>query len=152
MALIYENGWRSVVKDTKKYLKYIEEASNYNYPDAMIKLAQCCKEGKITEQDYEKSASLYFNVFKKFFNNSSQLSSCEKNFLEILHEKKIFWTTEYHPYWNGKKNLNSQIVSLLLISKYRKESLCNSSFLVKGIAFKIIQHLCHFQQKNPSLY
>jgi hypothetical protein len=79
----------------------------------------------------------------------------KNNFQESLkkHLTKISWREKYHQCWllggEIQNELNEKVLTLLLVSKHRRESkLKEKSFLVRGITINIIQHLCHLYQLN----
>ena len=91
--------------------------------------------------DFEKAAHFLFSSYNIKKDEDSFLK-----FVEFIEENKVNWKEEYHIHWQSFHDLNSQIVTLFLISKFRKQSKFKKilePLLVKGITKKIIKFLCH---------
>lgn len=71
--------------------------------------------------------------------------------LDDIHKKnKVEWRKECHQLWNfeNKEEIDEVILTVLLVSKHRKESsFVGTKLLVKGITMYIIKFICHLNQK-----
>ena len=149
LALIYFEGFPDfgVKKDIKKAVELWSRASLLNHPSSTFNLALIYEDGKVVPRDLEKSASLYFKVFQSSNKERDVLS----NFLSIVSHNKVCWKKRYHPHYpfSNKPFLDSQIVTLFLLSKFRKLSSVKfvSDFLIKGITKIILKFLCTINQK-----
>jgi TPR repeat protein len=138
LGLIYEKGCENLKIDFPKAIGYYHLASKDKpHPKSFKRLSSI----HIKIGDFENGAKFLFQY--------CSLKSSFKKLIELLDLYPISWKKEYHPYWYAETDLNQNfLLVILLISKFRNES--SSSFvksvLVKGIANKIIQYLCHFKQ------
>jgi tetratricopeptide (TPR) repeat protein len=139
LAIYYENN-----EDYEKSIEILNRGVELNHPNAMKRLGEIYLNGKKNiEKNIDKSA---FYFFKAFETTSNSFDS--DKFRYILRGKQVEWREQYHNHWNAPKDLNLQIILLLLISKKRKSSknLLIPNLFVKGIAMKVIKFLCHFMQ------
>ena len=138
LGLIYERG-EQVEIDLEKSIKLYQSASkNKSHPDSLKRLFFIFDKNG----DFEKSASLLFEI--------CHLKNVFKELVAYFKKKPVNWQTKYHQHWPLEIDGKSTIRIVLLISKYRKESLFLSvkSGLVKGVAMKIVNYLCHLKQKK----
>ena len=150
LANIYYFGKSGVKKDLNKASELYLKAAELNSVKAMFFLSDIFENKsnlKEVQTDYDKST---FFLFKALENNSNQ---CDKEFfeshlLERIQRLKVNWKKEYHSFWKSEKGLNQQIITILLISKFRSLAFppIVSKVLVKGITLNIVKFLCHFRQ------
>ena len=126
----------------KKAVQLYEKAAQLGNIASMKNLALIYETGKKSvDKDLEKCAHFYFQIFKL-----GDKSFLEK-FLKVLNSNKIEWREEYHLHWKSPKNINRQILVILLVSKFRKQSSVDSvTSFSKVIAMKLIKFLCHMRQ------
>ena len=144
LACIYLRG-EGVKMNLEKSVELFERSTKLGCTIAMSNLAwvyQCCEN---IEKDLEKSAHYYF---RHFVCEKSETS--KKKLISILHDHKITWKMDYHPFWNSQDGLDLQILTILCISKSRSSSAFPivKFVFVKGISINIIKFLCHFRQKS----
>ena len=147
-ARMYQTGVEGILE--KNVLKTIElyeravELEDFNCTFNLAILYQKGEENKNVkiEIDLDKSAHYYFK--------SDQLGdeNGKEQLIWIIQNNKINWKEEYHVFWKGESDLNRQILMILFVCKFRKNSNDKliSSILVKGISVKIIKFLCHLKQ------
>ena len=115
------------------------------YP--LFYLGRNYKLGRGIEKYLNKSCFFFYRGFLESQNDYNKEKS-KSEFLDLLKSNQILWKSEYHFYWPKNEILDSQIFVLLLISKNRSSSNILSKILVKFISLKIIQYLCHYNQKQ----
>ena len=109
------------------------------------------------EEGINQDLELCAHYCSKIIDDEEFGEECKEKFLHLLSENLICWRKEYHQYWNKKNNLDDEIFTILLISKFRKFSKKKAVkfIMIKGIVMDIIKYLCHFQdhklpeKKNP---
>ena len=148
LARIYHNGEEGIVeKDLSKAIELYEKSIEFNNTDLMYNLALVYKIG-----DYDKKVKIEIDLDKAahYLLKSSLLGDmdCMNNLKYLVQMEKLNWRKEYHIYWKSENDLNQQILLILLVSKFRKQSKYQfvSSVLVKGISINIIKLLCHQKQ------
>ena len=120
---------------------------------ASLQAACCYEEGRGTERDVEKAAHLFLLSLKQ----GEPLA--REGLFRTLCSGRVEWSPNLHPHWvylqhsaiseHKKLFVNSQLLTLLLSSKYRNTS--SHSFLaalVKGVSVNVAKFLCHFSQFN----
>lgn len=159
-----------------KYLECLNRAKKMGNFKAIMELADFYLEGPLIYYDSRKAMDLYILCIKKkhplaLYNFASlckkhnesdlflkyyfELYNCslfDANLGVDLYDKNIAWNKFIHkwlPYENTKK-INDIILTILLISKFRQNSI-NNKFLIKGIALLIIEKICNAAPKNIKL-
>jgi hypothetical protein len=147
LGLLYLTGFAGLKKKSKKAIDLLDKSAQKNYQKSVLKLAKLYREGN-TEipQDIDLSAKYFFQSFKLEVEENPLFKFRQSSFHNILENKFLTWKTDFHIYWPKEENLDKTLILLLLISKFRESLSIN--FLVKGICFIIIKHLCHFCQKK----
>ena len=136
-----------VEKNFSKALELYEKSHLLGNIYATNNLALLYELGDGVEKDFDKAAFYYH----KSYLLSKESPSPNHKLSTILKSKKVNWCKEYHQFWDAAPLLNSQIVLLFLVSKFRNESsLPYVLSMVKGITLKIVKYLCHFQQKDSN--
>lgn len=137
---------KGVEKDVKKAIELFERAASSDISTALEWLGYIYKESLEIPSDFKKSAN-YFARAMELGNKDS-----EKYVIEIMEKNKIEWQPILHKLWVSKENvkgkivaLNEQVLTLLLISKFRSKN-DSARFLVKGIVMKVIKALCEIRQ------
>jgi TPR repeat protein len=141
---IYKKGEIGVEIDMKKVFGLYEKGFKMNDKSCTFKLYKFYSKGKHTQVDPDKAA-FYLNECYKFFSPKY----IGKEFKKLFSENKVEWRKEYHENWLDIEILNPQIITLLLVSKNRKECVFKGSHnLVKGIVMEIVKFLCNFQHTS----
>ena len=139
-------------KDVKRAYELFQLASNNGDTASSMNLGQGYEMGEGVEIDLDKAALYYHKAFKQG-EKSARVKLCS-----LLD--RVNWNKEYHHLFFSKreaqaqveKNINEKIVSLLLVSKFRRDSKYQSvKFLVNGIAFIVIKFLCNLTQREVDM-
>lgn len=147
LANIYETG-DGVTKDLKKAVMLHESAADLGINESMKKLIELERRDTVVELDYDKVAKYYLYFLKNSIGNFYESLIYERPFKNFLSKKLANWREELHKHWKCYDLLDHQISTLLLISKFRRESVMKECLvLVKGVMMKIIKFLCHFSQE-----
>ena len=145
LALIYENGTDEITKNNKYAAQLYQKASEHNHVSSTIKLSMIYEFGQEgIGKDIDLSVSLLF----KAITISKDTPKIKEKFLQVLHKNKVEWKEVYHVHWNGEEGLNDQILTILLVSKFRRESKNKIVYtFVKGLSMKFVKYLCEFRKK-----
>lgn len=155
LIFLYKNQFNQNSPPNKSYLlQLLQKSADLKNPSALKNLALKYTKGEDVEKDNDQAAFYYFQDLKAnlcLFKDLLETEKVGRFFLFFLCKislslkKSKAWKPEYHPYFIKNTLLDSQIILLFLISKNRF-SFTSCKFLIKGILFLIIFHLCNFQQ------
>ena len=139
---------KGIKRDVNKAKELLEKSANKGYQKSILKIAKLYEFGeKDFPRDIDRAAHFYF-LNKKFSEKENIFNNFNSLFFSILNNKSLCWIPDYHVFWPRPSDLNIKVILLLLISKHRKSFPSHRLLPVKGITLIIIQHLCHFCQKE----
>jgi len=135
LAYCHYAGWRTK-KDIQKGIDILEKAANLGNTCAMKKLGQIYYRPEYHQQfGIKRNNTLAAIYYSKYADRIGALMS---SFI-ILDWITLCWHEELHKIWPNRQFLKNQFITLLLISKNRKQAKLN--WMVFGIAKIIIKHL-----------
>jgi hypothetical protein len=98
--------------------------------------------------EYKKEYKLGCHYLVLAYNQRSDMLYITKfDIIDTISKyKEILWNTELHKYWlQDISDLNLIVITLLLISKYRRQSNSDivKTVMIRGITINVIKYYCH---------
>ena len=123
----------------KTSVQLFEKCINMGLLDALHDLGIMYLKGKGVGKDPETAMKYLYESY----NNKSN----EKEIYNVVKTENICWNQKYYKFWPNRNALDSQISTILLISKFRCMSdNKNVQFFVKGICMIVVEYLCYISK------
>ena len=144
-----------IKKNFNKAIEYYEKAIENKEYSVYHDLGLIYEYGNVdsnVEIDLDKSLFYY----SKAISHGFDVSKKRIPFLLRTNQNIINWKKDFHSDWKKNQLINSEILYLLLVSKFRKEmsNKLIEDVMVNGIALQIIKFLCHLSpltlEEKPS--
>lgn len=140
LANFYYNGpekYRNIEKASRIYQLCIKKKDHHS----LAKFASFCKSAQKTNLFLKKYIE-YYDYLTFDINEGIDLKLITIDWIPILHK---WWPFE------NRDIINEQIITLLLISKFRKRNKSINNVMIKGTTMIIIKKLCNMSNKiKPS--
>lgn len=151
LADAYESG-EYVEKNINRSIEYYETLGINGDIEAFMHLFEIFFDGKVIQKSPERSFIYYKYIRLLSIEPDHKYIDKMKKYTtemeEIFSTKVLDWQKEYHSLWKCSEGLQKNILTILLVSKHRKESVIGiQSILIKGIMMNIIKYACNYDQK-----
>eukprot|EP01091_Cochliopodium_minus_P018100 TRINITY_DN725_c0_g1_i1.p1 TRINITY_DN725_c0_g1~~TRINITY_DN725_c0_g1_i1.p1 ORF type:complete len:351 (-),score=68.37 TRINITY_DN725_c0_g1_i1:38-1090(-) len=97
------------------------------------------------KKDLNKAVHYLYKLYK--LENQTNYFNCKNRLMDIISTSKIEWNKDHHIFWRFNQGLNDQLITLLLVSKYRDESTKDEGYVLSfEVVMVLIKFLCQFKQ------
>ena len=145
-------------KDFDKAIKFIQRAAILGNLEAIKTLLKAIEKKapgyELIENDTENIIYFYLQLYHSYievnlpFTAESYLNLANKQVKRGLVE----WNKDIHLFWKPSVLLNQQILTFLLVSKFRNQSnIKQCSCFVKGISMKVVKFFCQLNNNHQPI-